>query len=87
MEQLDFSESPSVDELVTILGVSRDTAFKISGKIIRSMRDVRKLLSREEANLEKEWNNSVNFKYYESESEVTGVCHESERIDWGKMMT
>ena len=55
MEQLDFSESPSVDDLVTILGVSRDTAFKISGKVIRSMRDVRKLLSREEANLEKEW--------------------------------
>ena len=47
MEQLDLSESPSVDDLVAILGVSRDTTFKMSEKLIRSMRDVRKLLSRE----------------------------------------
>ena len=83
MEQLDLSESPSVDDLVAILGVSRDTTFKMSEKIIRSMRDVRKLLSLEEANLEKGWKNTVNFKFYgsETESETTGVCNEAESID------
>lgn len=86
MEQLDFSESPSVEELVAILGVSRDTAIKIEMRVIRSLvtRFKETVISGGDE-LSGDWIGKVQFNFCEIESETVGE-NRNEEVDWGNMM-